>query len=297
MPEASVRDAARPDGASTADAATLDGARATCLDWGPFEAPLALTEVNSSSSDLSPTLTADMLEIFFTSFRGGNEDIWVAKRRSVADPFDPPTPLAEVNTADEEQDPDISPDGSTLFFSRAGAGIWEAKRLTRRDPFGGASRLNIAFDGGDEPTRYGGASYASDITLYFSVGPWSPAVDHDIYTATRDPSGTSWSATLVAGLSTPEHEGFPSISRDQLQLFFDADWGGDLDIVVVQRADARTGWALAGYVVVPLVSTPGVVEQDPDISPDGTTLCFDRRTADGDLDIWCASRACARIGT
>src|SRR3954453_18813895 len=64
-----------------------------------FDAPVLVSELASSSHTDNPTLTGDLLEIYFTTDRvSGNGDVWVARRGSPAVPFDPPSPIAEVNS-------------------------------------------------------------------------------------------------------------------------------------------------------------------------------------------------------
>jgi hypothetical protein len=290
---ASTHDAAGADAALDAgvDAAAGDGGLLPrCVVWSAFEAPEELVEVNSAAVDYSPSLTADMLEIYFASARDGGEDLWVARRRSVADPFDAPVRVEELNTEDSEQDPDIRPDGLEMFFSRSGGGIWQAQRAARGEPFGPAVRLEIAF-AVEAPTSYGGPSLAADGSLYFSVGPYSPP-DHDLWIA-------KVTAGMLAGgplLSTSDHEGFPSISSAGLDLYFDARRAGEMGLWVVRRRDTTVPFVFDEATQLFETTFPGYTDQDPDISPDGSTLCFDVDTGSGGLfDIWCAQRTCTRF--
>ena len=64
-------------------------------------------------------------------------DLFVAWRQSTADRFSLPTPLTDLNTAADERDPWLSPDGTRFYFAsdRGGGGlqIYEASasRQTR----------------------------------------------------------------------------------------------------------------------------------------------------------------------
>jgi hypothetical protein len=74
-----------------------------------------------------PSIRSDGLEIFFNSNRVGStpdaqgapsRDIWVAARKSVDAPWDPPVRLGPaVNTGFADLQPQISSDGETLLFS------------------------------------------------------------------------------------------------------------------------------------------------------------------------------------
>src|SRR5262245_10250456 len=84
-----------------------------------FEVPQLVTELASGAPARTdnPTLTADLLEIFFTTDRaGGNGDIWFARRSDVAHPFSPPAAVTELNTSTFETSSAISADGLTIWF-------------------------------------------------------------------------------------------------------------------------------------------------------------------------------------
>jgi hypothetical protein len=104
----------------------------------PFSDPRPVDELNSNANDRAPGISADGLEIFFTSNRAngtGELDIWRATRASVDQPFGPPENVVELNTATDEIYPRLSPDGTILYFNydteTAGgrnADVWEARR-------------------------------------------------------------------------------------------------------------------------------------------------------------------------
>ena len=92
--------------------------RATRNDaWG---IPVNLgTPVNTSGSDSAPRLSTDGLELYYGSSRGyGAHDIWVSRRATKNDPWEPPVNLgAVVNSSADEFCPFVSADGLALFFS------------------------------------------------------------------------------------------------------------------------------------------------------------------------------------
>jgi len=103
--------------------------------------------VNSASEDWGPSLTADGLELYFTSNRPGGQgswDLWVTTRATVHEDWGTPVNLgATINSTREDNWPGISPDGLVLFFgsNRSGgvAGSWDiymARRATRIAPWG-----------------------------------------------------------------------------------------------------------------------------------------------------------------
>lgn len=97
-----------------------------------FGTPVPVTAINTASSDGNPMLSADGLELFFNSNRTADNELYVSVRASTADPFPAPTPITELNAATtDEQDPWISPDGRTLYFTSDRDGtvrLWQSTR-------------------------------------------------------------------------------------------------------------------------------------------------------------------------
>ena len=97
----------------------------------PWDTPIPISEVNSTSTDCDPILSADHLTLYFRSDRSGNAELYTATRASVGSPFDAPAPISELDTPGFESDPWVSPDGHHIFFAsdRSGTlGLWEASR-------------------------------------------------------------------------------------------------------------------------------------------------------------------------
>ncbi len=116
-------------------------------DWGTPE-NLGPT-INDSGFQMTPWVSADGLELYFSRFSNNNMDLWVAKRASISDPWDAATRLGSpVNTSAHEYTPSLSTDGLLLFFSEddyagryrpGGFGrsdMWLAKRESLADPWG-----------------------------------------------------------------------------------------------------------------------------------------------------------------
>ncbi len=94
-----------------------------------------LRAVNSPGKVYAPATSADGLELFFT--RAAPElfllldepKIYVSRRRSVDDPFGPPTRIAAIQGFAEA--PTISPDGRSLYYHALVAGRNGLWRVTR----------------------------------------------------------------------------------------------------------------------------------------------------------------------
>lgn len=86
-----------------------------------FDTPANLgPTVNTSAKDYGPDMSADSLSLFFSSDRpggAGSADIWVTTRETKDGDWGTPVNLGStLNSPVVECDPDISADGSTLFF-------------------------------------------------------------------------------------------------------------------------------------------------------------------------------------
>jgi Tol biopolymer transport system component len=91
---------------------------------GSFGPGVPVAELNSS--DIQPNVRRDGREIVFASNRmvpgvsQGGQDIWVATRNNVNDPWSAPVNLGTaVNTTASETRPSLSWDATTLYFGRA----------------------------------------------------------------------------------------------------------------------------------------------------------------------------------
>ncbi|MDQ3749985.1 MAG: FG-GAP-like repeat-containing protein [Acidobacteriota bacterium] len=92
---------------------------------GTFNAPTPITELSSPAGDERAAISRDGLEIFISTNRPGTQgmfDIFVSTRASVSAPWNPPVPVAGINTASNEYSPTLSADGTTMYFSSNRAG-------------------------------------------------------------------------------------------------------------------------------------------------------------------------------
>jgi len=104
-----------------------------------WEEPVNLgPTVNSPYNDTGPDISSDGLCLFFASDRPGGygwDDLWLTTRRTRYDPWGQPIHLGPlVNTVDRDGTPNISADGSTLYFACYPSGfgsadIWKAPIL------------------------------------------------------------------------------------------------------------------------------------------------------------------------
>jgi hypothetical protein len=106
-------------------------------DVWSFSEPRLLETVASSAKTDNPSVSGDMLELFFTSERTGNADVYVAERSSLDAEFATPMRVDALSTSGIETSPVITADALTLYWASdrtGGAGdldIWIATRPNR----------------------------------------------------------------------------------------------------------------------------------------------------------------------
>jgi len=98
-----------------------------------FSTPTPVTELNASSGEFGPTLSADELEVFVASDRPGGQgmDLWRAVRPARDVAFGALQNVVVLNGPAVETDPRLSADGSELFFSSSRNGnqvLWSSRR-------------------------------------------------------------------------------------------------------------------------------------------------------------------------
>lgn len=239
---------------------------------------------------------------------------------------DSPDPLilSEVASPDQEYLPALSPDGTLLFFTRAGERKAKGDLVSKPfEWFSWARRPGPSspFDGGEplgEPfnlsTGYGGASISVDNRLLFlavkSPAPGNPE-NIDLYSARYtlfDDSGEEltylWSEPEpLDALNTPDGwESQPSISPDGQWLYFAAIRPGttedeqgqpSIDILVSPRGEDGS-WGTP--VNLPPPVNTAFSDKAPYLHPDGRTLYFasNRLPGGGGYDIWMSRLDSAR---
>ena len=105
-----------------------------------FSAPVPLTALNIGMGEDDPSLTSDLLEIYFSSSRSGSQRVWRSVRAAATDPWPAPQMVTEVDGANVNN-PKISLDGLALIFSSTrapnlgGSDLWLATRPDRGSVF------------------------------------------------------------------------------------------------------------------------------------------------------------------
>jgi hypothetical protein len=252
-----------------------------------FGTPRLVAELDTTFANQNPTLTGDLLDLYFTSNRGDTgADVWLAHRAAPTGPFDPPARVAEVSTELYETSPAISLDGLSLYFGSdrpGGAGavdIWSATRPGRASSWSGIENLVTANSAANDIPRPPGA--------HGLVMPMSSERDtpdgYQTYLAVRSsvaqPFGSPAIVSELTFADTSLTDAF--LSDDGLTLIYArAPFGGSADLFVAWRASPTEQFRLA----TPLELNTATDERDPWLSPDGTLFYFSSNRS-GELQIY-----------
>lgn len=287
----SVENDGRPD-APVADGAEADGPPAArCNLAAPFGAPVALAELNTTSEELQPVLSADELTVYFASNRPGGPggmDLYVATRASKAAAFSTPALMNGINSDGFEGRATLTADGLTMYaeLRRPGASLYHLERAVRAsvrdsfEPFAPVTELNSA---SSDAAPYVLPDHSA---IYFMSQRGGNGTR--LYRAAH--SGSTFAMpVLVSGTDLQGFIGdYPMLSADELTLMFPASNGTDpTDIYVAKRASLAEGFGKP--VALSELNTPGH-EYPGWLSSDGCVLYFARALPNRDRNIFVARR-------
>lgn len=272
----------------------LDNGTDTVVDpLTPFGPPVPLPgTINTAEPEDDPSLTGDMLEIYFER----KAQIFASTRSSVTESWPAAQPATKLNeiVAWGSHCPKISADGLEVYFSiyidAALQEIYHSTRSSRGAPWSTpqeVAELNSAFDDACPMATADGK------TLYFTSARSGGLGDDDLWFSTRDAVTSPWSAPQnLAVLNTTADDKNPWIDPIGAVVYFYSDRSGG--------AGANDIWVAVGPgdrsfgVVQPLdaqINTPDD-DEDPWLSPDLRTLIFTRKinNDEASADIYMATR-------
>jgi len=254
-----------------------------------FDAPRLLAELDTTTyANQNPTLTGDVLDIYFTSNRGDTAaDVWTAHRASRSDPFDPPMLVAEASSPLYETSPAISVDGLSLYVgsdrdgTTGGLDIWVATRSDRNATWSALENLTALNSTMNDIPRPPGQ--------HGLVMPMASERDvtggYRTFLAVRPDVNQPFDGmVLVAGLVGGDILADAFLSDDGLTMFYAAASGGAKpDVYVAWRASTADRFSLP----TPLTDlNTAADERDPWLSPDGTLFYFTSDRGNGVLQIY-----------
>ena len=271
-------------------------------NYGAWGAPTAVAEVNTAAHEGCPIESPNGKQLYIASTRGGGfgkNDIWVANRAKVSEPFGPMQNLGSaINTADQEFCPTPLGGGWLLFVSdRAACGATPGLTPPVGDIYITRQRNDGTWDAprnlgcvadGTGPNFVGGEfgpslrTIAGVTYLYFSSTGTSG--NHDIYRSILNSAGQFETPQAVTELNSSAVDQMPNVSADGSEIVFASNRGGNMDIYTA-TFDRVTGlWSSPVPITAVNTAEP---ESRPSLSGDGKRLYFGRGVT---ADIYVSTR-------
>jgi len=210
--------------------------------------------------------------------------------------FGEPTNLGPtVNTSDRDAAPSISADGLSLYLASdrpGGSGGWDLWVSTRKstiDPWGKPVNLGPAVNSASDDSTP--SITADGLLLYYAS---ERSGNMDLWVSRRETLTEPWGppVSLGATVNSPSLDGFPSISTDELSLYFFSNrpggYGGD-ELWVTHRVSINDSWQTP-VNLGSTVNSPNL-DASPSISADSLMLFFQSgRPGSMGYDLWVTSR-------
>ncbi|MDB4959749.1 MAG: hypothetical protein JWO36_7318 [Myxococcales bacterium] len=265
-------DAAQTDG--RARDAMLDTRSDGATDLGAWSAPVELMELDTGAGEDDPSLTSDLLEIYFGSKRAFpyDEDIYVATRTSINAPFDPPVIAPSLNTTAEETTAKVAASGLAIYFSSNRADpfhfqLYGATRPNRSAAFSGIAMLNFSSTSANE---WAPSPRADLKRLIFCKG--ATVTDEALWITTRSSTSAAWVApTRVSELDDATSSECDPVEPNPLTVYFSSNKTGDANIYVARRATESDPYGAPTAVTELNTSSQ---DRDPWVSSDERYIVF-----------------------
>jgi Tol biopolymer transport system component len=241
-----------------------------------FGTPQVVTGLRSDTDDVfDPTMTFEALEIYFASPTGGQTDIWVSTRAVATDPWGPSTLVAELSSPQNDQGPEVTVDGLTMYLAsdRGGGGmrLYVSQRRTRDTPW--ATPTEVSSLGTSTLDEAPGLD-RSQLNLAFA-SQRGTATDAHLYAATRPDTSAAWqNVTELSALSSAWQDTDPALFSNGAGLVFASrrlTQGGTADLFEAARPDETSPFASLAPITELNTSFN---EAGPWLSQDGTTILF-----------------------
>ena len=258
--------------------------RVVADQWLPFSTPTPVAGLVSDTTDAhGPSLTKDELEIYLSCLRQGEASyhIWTSTRAASDALWNAATMVNEITGAGDDQDPDVSSDGLTLYFAsdRSGSGyqLYVSRRDTRGQPWGPPALMEGQGLSSSTLDIRGPSVDSSGLFMTFCSAPRGTE-NFNLYSASRtDPRGAWGNVQALSGINSATADADPAIFHDSLSLAWSSrapSSGKSWDLVEVSRSDLATPFSAAP---IPLDSlNTDVSERYPWVSQGGAHIMFTR---------------------
>ena len=261
--------------------------RSTPPRSGRGGAPVRLDLNLSGVTDDDPSLTADLLELYFASNRTGtlgDEDLWVVQRATTAMPWSVPVPVTGISSTVVDSNVEVSRDGLTLSFTSNRGGnfdLWISIRASRAVLWSSpVLAVSLSSNSGEW-----GVVIADDRLR--AVLCSDRAGDEKLYESVRSTAAAAWSAPVEISALDSVASDCDGAVFDIDTMYFSSDRVGGLGNIDLWAGSTTT-------TRFDTIENLGVLnssarDSDPWISPDHRTLYFSSNRMGSD-DLYLSTR-------
>ena len=267
----SFNDAASPDVAAPADAASQVDAAVDAPPLGPWSMPAKVAPASTTDDEDDVTLSSDALEMIYAVATANGKDLYYVSRLSKTSEWATPAKLPFDGDTTSEETPRFSADDRTLFFAsdRAGNGTLDIYM---------ASRSPAVPPVWTDPVPLTTVSTKALVEKWFMpcadnryvMAQGTPGAGTDLVEGTLDGDA----AKPIVELNSPDNDTGPFVTRDCLRIFFASNRSGAARIYTSQRRAVTDPWDRPTVVRDFAIAGSIDNEEDPWLSPDGRTFAF-----------------------
>jgi hypothetical protein len=225
-----------------------------------------------------PTLTADELELYFTSNPNGDYDIWLVKRESATALWGTPAKVDQLSSTSLDETPEVSADGLTIYLASERPGgvtpgrrLWVSHRAKRTDLWQPPTPVTDFITGADQDTSP--SLQRDQLMMVFASlrgGDW------DLYATTRQSTADKWgSPKALTTLNSTSFDWDPAVYRGGNSIVFASRRSNALNSLFhATRASAAEAFSAPQPATeFDFLGNAG----DPWLSDDGKHIVFDSR--------------------
>jgi len=242
------------------------------LPFGPVTLHPALANAPASQED--PSLTADELELYFSTAVDGTLDIWLCQRASGTSAWGPPNKVAELSSDSIDEQPEVSADGLTMYLASdrpggaPGEHLWISQRATRTAAW--AQPVPVTdFATGDADM----SPSLQQAELLMTFSSQRGTTNWQLYATTRQSTTAPWGTpTPLAELNSPASDWSSGLYLGGSSIVFSSNRvGGLYSLFYATRSTVADPFS----VPQPATELNSNDENDPWLSDDGHHIVFD----------------------
>ena len=202
----------------------------------------SLGSVNSAGTDATPFLADGGLTLLLATDRyastPGYNDLAIATRATLAEPFGTPARLANVNSGGIELAPQLSLDGLRLYFSSDRSNndrdIYVASRTSRSNDFAAPARVS-GLNGTSQD--FGPSLSGDELEVFIASDRGGGSGSMDIWRAARAQVSDPFDQPVnLSSVNSSGYDTDPRLSPDGTELFFSSSRGGNQVLWLATRA-------------------------------------------------------------